>query len=205
MLSVLNPTLGKRWFEVLWEMPFDSKRSIVTIEKLSQIAISALSEEVKVNTLMLMDEDTNLRDTWGLPRGDKAFITWIAKEVWMTQLVDSAQALLDGILSRPIGAPVIITSDTSIVDYFEEIKVVYRANLFEDIVKDMAVTQPDRTLQVDMDKASRRLVFRFSIFINYFLYSEFGHVFFFTIFRSKCLCITFIVLCLTDLIILLGT
>lgn len=149
---------------MLWEIPFDSKRSVVTIEKLSQIAISALSEDIKVNMLLLLGGDSNIRETWGLPKGDKAFISWIAKEVWMTQLVESAQTLLEEIISRPIGAPIVITSETSLVEYFEEIKVVHRAHVFEEIVKDMAVTQPDRTLQVDMDKASRRLVFKLSLF-----------------------------------------
>ncbi|KAJ7571765.1 hypothetical protein O6H91_01G176400 [Diphasiastrum complanatum] len=70
-------------------------------------------------------------------RGDKLFILWIAKEVWMTQLVEASCVLLDGILGNPFGEVISLPVEPSLSKYFDEIRSTHRAALFDGIVKDM--------------------------------------------------------------------
>lgn len=160
LLSVVNPQLGKRWFDILWELPYEGKNTIVSLEKLYETSISACSQEKRLSVLSLLGADIALTSSFGLPKGDKPFIYWLAKEVWMDQLIQEAERLLQQVIDSMVGK-----SDTDIVrqptltDYFLDIQARHRAALFENLKADMTVAAP-ADKQIDMKNATRRLVFR---------------------------------------------
>lgn len=159
-MSIVNPQLGKRWFEILWDLPFEGKNTIVSLEKLYETSILACCNEKRLSVLTLLGADVALTSSFGLPKGDKPFIYWLAKEVWMDQLIQEAERLAQQVLDSMVGKSQTDTPrDPSLTDYFLDIQARHRATLFEPLQADMTVAAPAEK-QIDMKNATRRLVFR---------------------------------------------
>lgn len=111
----------------------------------------------------------NFRLSYGMPLGDHHYISWLAKEVWMDQLLENAKRLLQQVLESTTGVnKVEIPVGSNLEAYFSDVvSSRYRGVLFDAFQKEMSVgTSP--TKHVDLKNASRRLVYRYvTIFSTY--------------------------------------
>lgn len=160
-LSVVNPTNGEEWFQILWKLPFEDERFKITIEKLYSISSAACSQDLKLTKLRMLGTDENFRQSYGMPLGDHYYIPWLAKEFWMDQVMEDASRLLQQVLDSTHGASkVVLPEDVHLQLYFGDIVSRYRGVLFYDFQKEMNVaTAP--TKHVDLKNSSRRLVYRY--------------------------------------------
>ncbi|KAI5073103.1 hypothetical protein GOP47_0011116 [Adiantum capillus-veneris] len=160
MLCIINPILGKTWFDVLWGLPmFDGSRKI-TLDKLYQISIAACSHEKKISMLALLGADDNLKSSYGILGGDHEYIRWCAKEVWMEQLLTGASRMLSQVVEKNIGGEQLtLPEHPTLGEYFNDILFRYRDTLFEPLSKEMTVASP-AIKQVDLPNAARRVVYR---------------------------------------------
>ncbi|KAI5076212.1 hypothetical protein GOP47_0008277 [Adiantum capillus-veneris] len=160
MLCIINPSLGKPWFDVLRGLPmFDASRKI-TLDKLYQISIAACSHEKKISMLSLLGADDNLKISYGMLGGDHEFIIWCAKEVWMEQLLTEASRMLSQVVEKSIGGELLtLLEHPTLSEYFNDILFRYRDTLFEPLSKEMTVASP-AIKQVDLPNAARRVVYR---------------------------------------------
>ena len=51
----------------------------------------------------MLGQDENILQSYGMPLGDHHYIPWLAKEVWMDQLLDDATRLLHQVLDSNTG------------------------------------------------------------------------------------------------------
>ncbi|KAI5056380.1 hypothetical protein GOP47_0028198, partial [Adiantum capillus-veneris] len=135
MLCIINPSLGKAWFDVLWGLPmFDASRKITL--------------------------DDNLKSSYGILGGDHEFIRWCAKEVWMEQLLTEASRMLSLVVEKNIGGELLtLPKHLTLSDYFNDILFRYRDTLFEPLSKEMTVASP-AIKQVDLPNAAQRVLYR---------------------------------------------
>ncbi|KAI5059870.1 hypothetical protein GOP47_0024290 [Adiantum capillus-veneris] len=93
-LFMVNLANGEEWFLILWNLPFEDEKFKITIEKLYSISCATCSQELKIKMLKLLGADENFRQSFGMPLGDHFYIPWLAKEVWMDQVLEDARRLL---------------------------------------------------------------------------------------------------------------
>lgn len=152
----------------MWKLPFEDEKFKITIEKLYSISSACCSIELKQRVLKLLGQDENFRLSYGMPLGDHHYISWLAKEVWMDQLLEDAKRLLQQVLESTTGVnKVEIPVGSNLEAYFSDVVSRYRGVLFDAFQKEMSVgTSP--TKHVDLKNASRRLVYRYvTIFSTY--------------------------------------
>ncbi|MCO5574848.1 hypothetical protein L7F22_028641 [Adiantum nelumboides] len=139
-LSIVNPANGEEWFQILWKLPFEDERFKITIEKLYSISCAACSKDLKLAKLKMLGTDENFRQSYGMPLGDHYYIPWLAKEVWMDQVLEDASRLLEQVLDSTHGASkVVLPKDVHLQLYFGDIVSRYRGVLFYDFQKEMNV------------------------------------------------------------------
>lgn len=156
----MNPSHGKEWFDVLWKLPFEDSSSRITLDKLYQISMATCSSTKKVMILSLLGADDNLKSSYGLQSSDHGFIRWLAKEVWMDQVLAEATRLLNQVVEKNMGGEKLILPDHPTLDeYFHDIVFRYREVLYEPLSKDMTVASPPLK-QVDLPNGARRMVYR---------------------------------------------
>ncbi|MCO5564165.1 hypothetical protein L7F22_017821 [Adiantum nelumboides] len=131
ILSIVNPTHGKEWFDVLWKLPFEDSLSRITLDKLYQISMATCSFTKKVMILSLLGADDNFKSSYGLQSSNHGFIRWLAKEVWMDQVLAEATRLLTQVVEKNMGGE-----------------------------RDMTVASPPLK-QVDLPNAARRMEYRY--------------------------------------------
>ena len=90
---MVNPTNGEEWFLVLWSLPFEDEKFKITIEKLYSIFCAACSQELKIKMLKLLRAYENFCQSFGMPLGDHFYIPWLAREVWMDQVLEDARRI----------------------------------------------------------------------------------------------------------------
>ena len=94
MLSIVNPSNGKEWFEILWKLPFEDPQYKISLEKLYALSSIACSPLLKCSMRKLLGQDDNIKQSYGMPLGDHQYISWLAKEEWMDQLLENAARLV---------------------------------------------------------------------------------------------------------------
>ena len=157
---MVNPANGEEWFQVLWSLPFEDEKFKITIEKLYSISCATCSQELKIKMLKLLGADENFRQSFGMPLGDHFYIPWLAKEVWMDQVLEDATRLLQQVVDSTHGVhKVVLPLDVHLESYFEDIVSRYRGVLFYEFQKEMNVATPP-SKHVDLKNSSRRLVYR---------------------------------------------
>ncbi|MCO5587611.1 hypothetical protein L7F22_041560 [Adiantum nelumboides] len=158
-LSVVNPANGVEWFEILWKLPFEDERYKISIEKLYSVSSASCSIELKLRMLKMLGQDENFRLSYGMPLGDHHYIPWLAKEVWMDQLLDDATRLLQQVLDSTTGPnKVELSISESLNAYFSDIVNRYRGVLFFSFQKEMNVGTT-ASKHVDLKNSSCHLVF----------------------------------------------
>lgn len=160
MLSLVNPSNGKEWFEILWKLPFEEPQYKISLEKLYALSSAACSPILKCSMLKLLGQDDNVKQSYGMPLGDHQYISWLAKEVWMDQLLEDAARLVNQVVDSNIGKEKLtLPQEPSLETYFMDIVGRYRAVLFYSFEREMNVATP-AAKHVDLKNASRRLVYR---------------------------------------------
>lgn len=95
-----------------------------------------------------------------MPLGDHHYIPWLAKEVWMDQVLEDATRLLHQVVDSTQGVnKVELPAEVHIETYFADIVNRYRGVLFYELQKEMNVATPSAK-HVDLKNSSRRLVYR---------------------------------------------
>ncbi|MCO5553710.1 hypothetical protein L7F22_007236 [Adiantum nelumboides] len=160
-LSVVNPSNSEEWFNILWKLPFEDDKFKITIEKLYAISCAACSQNLKLKMLKMLGIDDNFCQSYGMPLGDHHYIPWLAKEVWMDQVLEDATRLLYQVVdSTQEVNKVELPIDVHLETYFADIINRYRGVLFYELQKEMNVATPPAK-HVDLKNSSRRLVYRF--------------------------------------------
>ncbi|MCO5555628.1 hypothetical protein L7F22_009173 [Adiantum nelumboides] len=160
-LSVVNPSNLEEWFNILWKLPFEDDKFKITIEKLYAISCAACSQNLKLKMLKMLGTDDNFCQSYGMPLGDHHYIPWLAKEVWMDQVLEDATQLLYQVVDSTQGVnKVELPIDVHLETYFADIINRYRGVLFYEFQKEMNVATPPAK-HVDLKNSSRRLVYRF--------------------------------------------
>lgn len=157
---MVNPANGEEWFQILWSLPFEDEKFKISIEKIYYISCATCSQELKIKMLKLLGADKNFHQSFGMPLGDHLYIPWLAKEVWMDQVLEDARRLLQQVVDSTQGVhKVVLPLDVHLESYFVDIASRYRGVLFYDFQKDMNVATP-ASKHVDLKNSSRRLVYR---------------------------------------------
>ncbi|MCO5577491.1 hypothetical protein L7F22_031322 [Adiantum nelumboides] len=160
-LSVVNPSNSEEWFNILWKLPFEDDKFKITIEKLYAISCAACSQNLKLKMLKMLGTDDNFRQSYGMPLDDHHYIPWLAKEIWMDQVLEDATRLLYQVVDSTQGVnKVELPIDVHLETYFANIINRYRGVLFYEFQKEMNVATPPAK-HVDLKNSSRRLVYRF--------------------------------------------
>ena len=160
---MVNPSNGRDWFQILWKLPFEEPRYKINLEKLYALSSAACSSNLKCSMLRLLGQDENVKQSYGMPLGDHQYILWLAKEVWMDQLLEDASRLVIQVVISNIGKEkLVLPQEPSLDTYFLDIVGRYRAVLFVSIEKEMNVATP-AAKHVDLKNASRRLVYKYII------------------------------------------
>lgn len=161
---MVNPANGVEWFQILWKLPFEDEIYKISIEKLYSISCASCSMELKLRMLKMLGQDENFRQSYGMPLADHQYIPWLAKEVWMDQLLEDATRLLQQVLDSTAGLnKVELPVDVSLQAYFSDIVSRYRGVLFFSFQKEMNVGTI-ASKHVDLKNSSRRLVYRYYFF-----------------------------------------
>ncbi len=158
---MVNPANGAEWFEILWKLPFENDIYKISIEKLYSISCASCSIELKIRMLKMLEQDENFCQSYGMPPGDHQYIPWLAKEVWMDQVLEDASRLLQQVLDSTTGLnKVELPVDVSLQAYFSDIVSRYRGVLFFSFQKEMSVGTI-ASKHVDLKNSSHRLVYRY--------------------------------------------
>ncbi|MCO5547439.1 hypothetical protein L7F22_000888 [Adiantum nelumboides] len=126
-LSMVNPSNSEEWFNILWKLPFEDDKFKITIEKLYAISCAACSQNLKLKMLKMLGTDDNFRQSYGMPLGDHHYIPWLAKEVWIDQVLEDATRLLYQVVDSTQGVnKVELPIDVHLETYFADIINRYR-------------------------------------------------------------------------------
>lgn len=92
MLGIVNPALGIEWFELVTSTETTSMGVTLGIEKLHHLRCSSVPNETKCKWLKWCVGP--MSGQFGIPKNDKDFRLWVAKETWLEYLFEIASKVL---------------------------------------------------------------------------------------------------------------
>lgn len=92
LLGIVNPSLGREWFEIVTNIDSSKLGFTFGLEKLHTLRCACVENDIR-NQWLEMSLGT-LRAQFGIPNNDKDYRCWVAKETWFFHLLDQADRTL---------------------------------------------------------------------------------------------------------------
>lgn len=161
-LGIINPKLGENWFNMITSIDLEGGGIEIGLEKLDFLRTARIPNDMRLQCLIKLSGGQAVRNTFGIPSGDKAFRLWVSKETWLHDLQMQAEQLL-GTLQQ-LYPNVALHTALTVGQYLEKFSIGDRHRVFRFFEPKMQANPRSPKKQHETVKTAMRVVYRFVCF-----------------------------------------